>query len=365
MSTVVRVAVASAVAIAAGCAGDPFGAAVDTITVTARFDNAAGLYVGNTVAVLGMPVGEVKRIEPKGTHVEVTMAVDADVALPADVTAVTVSTSILTDRHVEFTPVYRGGPRLADDAHLGLDRTRTPIEFDRLLGVVDEMSGELQGGSRGEGPVAALLEVAAAATADNGPGMRAALDQLATALRLGTDGGAATGEDVARIVDQLAALARAAADNEQTIAEFGSAAGQLTDLLAELEIGAGDTGARINEIVQQATELLRNNRGTLQSTVANTDTVVRSLADYRRQLEEFVDLAPLLLNNAYNTFDQQNRGVRVHALLDKVFFDSQLVKEICNVLGLRQLGCATGTLSDFGPDFGITDMLTAMAGIPR
>jgi ABC-type transporter Mla subunit MlaD len=32
---------------------------LDTVTITAQFDNAAGLYEDNTVAVLGMPVGKV------------------------------------------------------------------------------------------------------------------------------------------------------------------------------------------------------------------------------------------------------------------------------------------------------------------
>lgn len=43
----------------------------DTITVTAQFDSASGLYEGNVVAVLGMPVGKVTRINPKGGYVEV------------------------------------------------------------------------------------------------------------------------------------------------------------------------------------------------------------------------------------------------------------------------------------------------------
>lgn len=71
------------------------------------------------------------------------------------------------------------------------------------------------------------------------------------------------------------------------------------------------------------------------------------------------------MDNAYNAIDQENGGARVHAQLEKVFLDGQLVKEICNVLGLRQLGCSTGTLEDFGPDFGISGMLEGLAGLPR
>ncbi|WP_054815000.1 MCE family protein [Nocardia arizonensis] len=349
----------------AGCVGGPTGSTDDTITITAQFDSGAGLYQGNAVSVLGMPIGKVTRIDPKGTHVDVTMEVDSTVALPADVKAVTLSTSILTDRHVELTPAYRGGPRLADNAHIDLTRTKTPVELERLLAAADTMSTQLRGPTRGTGPIADLLAAADAATAGNGPGMRAALDQLSAALRVGSDGGAETKNQIVEIVDYLSVLARAAADNDQKIRDFGAATHQMMEILAGMGIGQGDTGAQINELLTQATALLENNRGSLKATVVGANTVTRSLVDYRRQLEEFIDLAPLMMDNAYNTFDKENRGVRVHALLDKILFDGQMVKEVCNILGLRQLGCSTGTLEDFGPDFGITDMLTALSGVPK
>ncbi|MGN2639887.1 MCE family protein [Nocardia takedensis] len=361
----VRAGAALLLVVIGGCAVGAAPFDDENRTVTAEFDNAAGLYVGNAVAVLGMPVGEITAIHPRGGHVEVTMSVDGEVDIPADAMAVALSTSVLTDRHVEFTPAYRGGPALADGARIGLDRTRTPVEFDRLLGAADRMSGDLQGQTPDDGPVARLLSAAAAISTGSGDQLRGTLDELATALRLGEDGGAQMRELVGRIVDQLAALMRAAADNDQTVREFASATGQLGDVLAELNLGTGDTGARLVEILRQSDALLSDNAGLLNSTLTDAATVTKSLADYRGELAEFLDVTPLLLNNAYTAVDFENRGVRVHALLDKVFFDGQLVKEVCNILGLRQLGCATGTLQDFGPDFGITDMLTAMAGLPR
>ena len=90
---------------------------INTITVTAQFDSAAGLYEGNTVAVLGMPVGKVTTITPKGGYVEVEFTVDKDVEVPADVQAVTISNSILTDRQIELTPPYRGRSDAAEPRH--------------------------------------------------------------------------------------------------------------------------------------------------------------------------------------------------------------------------------------------------------
>ncbi|WP_330255024.1 MCE family protein [Nocardia sp. NBC_00565] len=351
---------------AVGCSGIRTATADNhEITVTAQFDNGAGLYEGNSVAVLGMPIGKVIDITPKGTFVEVKMRIDSGVEIPANAQAVTVSTSVLTDRHVEFTPVYRGGATLPDNAFLGLDRTKTPIEFDRLLSMADKMSVQLQGDGQGGGPVAQLLNVGAAMTGGNGQDIRAALNQLSAALQLGDDHGAATGNAITTIVNNLSALTSAAAANDRDIREFGTATRQLSDILTEANVGLGDTGAKINEILLQANELLSANQGKLKSTLNNANTVTQALTDYRRELSEFLDLAPLLMDNAYNAFDFDKRGVRIHALLDKIFFDGQLVKEVCNILGMRQLGCSTGTLQDFGPDFGITGMLESMAGLAK
>ena len=336
-----------------------------SIRVSALFDNAVGLYEGNAVSVLGMPVGTVETITPKGTHVEVAMKIDSDVEIPADVNVVTVSTSILTDRHIELSPAYTGGPTLKNNDQVGLDRTKTPVEFDRLLAMADDLAVELQGDGQGAGPVAELLDVGSAITEGNGEDMSGALTQLSNALRMGEDGGVETRNAITTIVDNLSVLTDAAATNDGQIREFGSAISQLSDMLADQDLGAGNTGAQINEILVEAESLLRDNQGNLKTTVTDANTLVKSLADYRREIGEFLDVTPMLLDSVYNLVDHDNKVARVHAQIEKVFFDGQLLKEVCNVLGLRQLGCATGTLSDFGPDFGVSAMLEGMAGLPR
>ncbi|MEU4412781.1 MlaD family protein, partial [Nocardia salmonicida] len=39
--------------------------------ITADFENIAGMYEGNEIMVLGLAVGKVDKIVPKGTYVEV------------------------------------------------------------------------------------------------------------------------------------------------------------------------------------------------------------------------------------------------------------------------------------------------------
>jgi virulence factor Mce-like protein len=336
---------------------------INTISVTAQFDSAAGLYEGNTVAVLGMPVGSVTRITPKGGFVEVEFTVDKKVQVPADVQAVTVSNSILTDRQIELTPPYHNGPTLQNHDTIGLNRTKTPVEFARVLDVLDKLSASLRGDGRGNGPVADVLNASAGIADGNGQQMKDALGELSNALRLSSDRGAVTGDQLTTIIRNLSSLFEASANNDATLREFGSTVRQLSQILADENLGSGTTGKKLNEVLKQAGEVLEAHRDEIKQIVLNGNTALKTTVDHQRDLAEFLDLMPMTLDNIYNTIDQRNGSARVHVLTDKVIFETQTIKEVCNMMGLRQLGCSTGTVQDFGPDFGLTYMLDGLAAM--
>jgi virulence factor Mce-like protein len=336
---------------------------LDTFSVTAQFDSAAGLYEGNTVAVLGMPVGSVTKIVPKGGYVEVEFTVDGDVRVPADVQAVTISNSILTDRQIELTPPYRDGPTLQNHDTIGLNRTRTPVEFARVLDVLDKLSTSLRGDGHGGGPIASVVDASAAIADGNGQQMKDALGELSNALRLSSDRGAVTRDQLTAIIRNVSTLFEAASDNDATLREFGSTVRQLSQVLADENLGTGTTGRKINDVVDQLGEVLDTHRDAIKHIVANGDTALTTTVDHQRDLAEFLDLTPLTLDNIYNAIDRKNGAVRVHVLTDKVLFETQAVKEMCNMMGLRQLGCSTGTLQDFGPDFGLSYVLDGLAAM--
>ena len=349
--------------LAAGIGWSLLSDRLNTISITAQFDSAAGLYEGNTVAVLGMPVGEVTRIVPKGGYVEVEFSVDSDVRVPADVMAVTISNSILTDRQIELTPAYRDGPQLADHDTIGLNRTRTPVEFARVLDVLDKLSVSLRGNGNGEGPIASVVDSSAAIVDGNGQAMKDALGELSNALRLSGDRGEVTRDQLTAIIRNVSTLVEAAADNDTTLRDFGSTINQLGQVLADEDFGSGTTGRKLNEVIAQLGEVLDSHRDDIKQIVKNGNTALTTTIDHQRDLAEFLDLTPLTLDNIYNAIDRTNGAVRVHVLTDKVLFDTQTVKEMCNMMGLRQLGCSTGTLQDFGPDFGLSYVLDGLAAM--
>ncbi|GFG95677.1 MCE family protein [Mycobacterium timonense] len=360
------VAVIAAVAAIAGVAGAAWWylrSDEDTITVTAQFDSASGLYEGNVVAVLGMPVGKVTKINPKGGYVEVDFTVDRHVKIPATAQAVTVSTSILTDRQIELTPPYHDGPVLQNHDTIGLPRTKTPIEFSSVLNVLDKVTKSLEGDGHGGGPIADVLAGGTAVVSGNGEKIKAALGELSKALRLSSDGGATTREQITTIVKNISTLFDAVAANDTKLREFASTIHQVSQIMADEDLGSGRTGRRLDHLIQRAGDLLDANRDNVKQTVGNGNAALKTVADQRRDLAELLDVAPLLADNAYNMIDRANGAVRARFLTDRLIFDSQYTKEICNLMGLRQLGCSTGTIQDFGPDFGLTYVLDGMAAM--
>lgn len=357
------VAAAAVVAAAIGAGWWYLGSGADTMTVTAQFDSAAGLYEGNVVAVLGMPVGKVTKINPKGGYVEVEFTVDRHVRVPADAQAVTVSTSILTDRQIELTPPYRGGPALQNHDTIGLTRTKTPVEFSRVLSVLDKVTKSLEGDGHGGGPIADVLGSGTEVVKGNGEKIKASLGELSKALRLSSDGGAATREQITTIIKNISSLFEAAAANDTKLREFASTIHQVSQIMADEDIGSGSTGKRLDQLIQRAGDLLDANRDTIKHAALNGNATLKAVTDQQRDLAELLDLAPLVADNAYNMIDRANGSVRARFLTDRLLFDSQYTKEICNLMGLRQLGCSTGTIQDFGPDFGLTYVLDGMAAM--
>ncbi len=357
------IAALAVVAAAVGIGWWYLGSDEDTITVTAQFDSASGLYEGNVVAVLGMPVGKVTKINAKGGYVEVEFTVDRHVKVPATVQAVTVSTSILTDRQIELTPPYRGGPTLENHDTIGLPRTKTPVEFSSVLNVLDKVTKSLEGDGHGGGPVADVLRGGAEVVNGNGERIKAALGELSKALRLSSDRGATTREQITTIVRNISTLFDAVAANDTKLREFASTIHQVSRIMADEDIGSGSTGRRLDQLIQRAGDLLDANSDNIKQAALNGNATVKVVTDQRRDLAELLDLAPLVADNAYNMVDRANGSVRARFLTDRLLFDSQYTKEICNLMGLRQLGCSTGTIQDFGPDFGLTYVLDGMAAM--
>ncbi|RDI68374.1 MlaD family protein [Nocardia pseudobrasiliensis] len=139
----------------------------------AIMSDAIGLYPGNTVTQMGVPIGRVDRVDADSTRVRVAFTVD-NRALPSSVKAVTRSTSILADRSLELIGNYTSGPRLQAGQCITPDNTATAKSVSEITSATATLINGVT--SAGDGHAAQrLLAALTGQLAGNGPAAGAAL----------------------------------------------------------------------------------------------------------------------------------------------------------------------------------------------
>ena len=277
--------------------------------------------------------------------------IDKDVKIPANAHAVTISNSILTDRQVELT-AYSSGPVMTDHATIGLNRTKTPVEFARTLDMVNNLAGSVRGDGKGNGPLADLVNSGAEIASGNGQQIKDALGRLSDALRLSQDRGAVTREQLTAIIKSTSSLFDAAQKNDGTLRQFGSYVRQLSDILAEENLGSGTTGKRLNQVLTQVSGILETHRDTIKKLASNGDVSFKTLVEYQRDLSELLDVAPMTLDNLYNIVDQKNGRCASTCFSTRCSSTPRPSKKSGNMMGFQAIGMQhRNTSDDFGPDF--------------
>ncbi|MGV9409001.1 MCE family protein [Nocardia sp. NPDC003693] len=319
--------------------------------ISADFENVAGLYAGNEVAVLGVPVGTVESVTPRGSYVEVVMSIESDVKIPADAIAALVNPQLITNRHVELAPAYNGsGETLAPNSHIPLQRTRTPVELDRILENFDQLGAALKGDNE-TGPMAS--RVLFPLLNGNGDRLRETLDALSSAFEVTF----ANKDQIANTIIKLNEITSIIAQNDQTVRDFSGTLTQLVDLMGQQAPGLQAVLVQLNDFVNNTAALVGDNRDQLAGAMTRFVSITEQMRANSRALTEIVDVGPLMFQNLANATSREHQALRLHGLLDKSVIDGEILSTFCERVQMRLDGCRTGKIADMGPDFGLTSAL--------
>ncbi|HET9420847.1 MAG TPA: MCE family protein [Nocardioides sp.] len=339
MSRVVRlVLVAVLVFLATGCV--PEAVRGEKITVTAYFGDSAGLFVGNDVGVLGVPIGKVTDIEPDGDRVKVTMEIDADRAVPADAGAVVVARSVATDRYVELTPVYDGGEKLADGAEIDVDRTASPVDFDEVLETINDFATGIAGSKKTTQAVKRFIDSGAAALQGNGELFNRSTRELAQAIS--TMSGQR--KDFAETIVSLDVLVGSIAENDQTVRTFIEQVADASSLLADERGNFRKALRALDRAVTVVAQFAVDNRDAVVETFDETTKVFRTMLSKRNALNEVLRVMPVALENLMRLPVNGRIPTRVDPLTIAPLGEE--IRKLCQQLPLGLCDLLSGTDPD-------------------
>ena len=269
-------------------------------TITAYFDEAVGVYAGSDLRVLGVTVGTIDSVEPQGKQVKVVMTVDDGIQIPANADAAVISPSVVSDRYVQLTPAYTGGPQLPDGATIPIGRTQTPVELDQLYSTLNQLATALgPNGANKNGALSNLLNVGAANLDGNGAALGTMIQQLGAATR--TLSGSQ--DNLFQTIDSLQRFTTMLKNNNSQVR---SVTQQLASVSGFLAADRQDLGQALNQLADalgQVTTFIQTNRGRIASNVAKLNTISQILTNERTSLAEALNDAPLAVDNLLGAYD--------------------------------------------------------------
>jgi phospholipid/cholesterol/gamma-HCH transport system substrate-binding protein len=281
------------------------------ITITALMSDSAGLFVGNDVGVLGVTVGKVTAIKPDGTNVRVEMSVNSDQPIPADAGAVVVARSVATDRYVELTPVYHGGAKMADGAVIAQDQTRTPVDFDDVLGALNTFATGIAGSKETQGAIKNILQSGSEALSGKGEEFNKAITSLGGAV----DSISGQRGNITSTVKSLDTLASTIAANQQLVKDFITQVSRASALLAGERTNFQSSLRSLSKAVALVADFAHTNRQQLVTSLNQSTDLMTSLLTKRDRLTEILRVMPLTLQNLGAIYHDGRLRVRVDPLV--------------------------------------------------
>jgi len=273
--------------------------------VVADFPKTIALYKGSDVKILGVPVGKVDSVDPMGTFVRVKFSYDDTYKVPADARADVISPSIVGDRFIQLDPVYKGGATLADNAHLGLDRTQTPLELDEIFGNLNQLDIALgpQGANapdkNGVGALTRLLDNTARNFGGQGVKFNNSIRNFSKLTRTLAD----NKDELFGASTEIEKFIHTFAKNDGTVRKFAQSLASGSSMLSNDRHVLASALDNLSVALTAVRGFVHDNRALLTKNISGLTRISNTLVKNRKSLDYILKVGPVALNNLALAYD--------------------------------------------------------------
>ncbi|CAN3126289.1 MCE family protein [Mycobacterium sp. smrl_JER01] len=268
-------------------------------TVIGYFANSNGIFVGDEVRILGVPVGRIDKIEPEPTRVKITFWYDGRYQVPAEANAVILSPAIVTARVIQLTPAYTGGPELPDHAVINEDRTAVPVEWDDLRLQLERISDLVRPTEPGgTSTLGSVVHTTAETLRGQGADLRKTIIELSQAISLLDD----HSDELFGSLANLSILVSALQDSGEVMRRLNTNLASATGLLIDDGNEIGNAVSALDAVVGDLRTFVADNRESFGVATDRLMSVSTTLTASLEDIKQSLHVAPNALQNLMNTY---------------------------------------------------------------
>ncbi|MBZ4522658.1 virulence factor Mce family protein [Mycobacterium avium] len=277
-------------------------------TVVAYFTQANALYTGDKVLIMGVQVGAVDKVEAAGDKMKVTLHYASKYKVPANASAVILNPSLVASRTVQLVPAYDGGPVLANDAVIPVERTQVPVEWDDLRNQITDIVDKLgPTPEQPKGPFGDIIESFADGLAGKGSQINTTLDNLSRAVTAIKEGRG----DFFAVLRSLAMFVNALHKDDRQFVALNQNLAQFTSSLTSSDQIAAEAIKQTDSLLSTVRTFLSQNHGVLTNDVNNLDKATAAILQKapREGLETALHVLPNLGSSVLEFYEPAHGGL--------------------------------------------------------
>jgi phospholipid/cholesterol/gamma-HCH transport system substrate-binding protein len=290
---------------------------INRIHVVGYFPNSNGIFAGDEVRIIGVPVGKIDAIEPQPQRVRISFWYNAKYQVPADAKAAILSPSLVTSRAIQLTPAYAGGPTMTDNAVIPQSRTAVPVEWDDVRKQLQKISDALQPTEPGGvSTLGAFVSTAANNLRGQGAQIRDTVIKLSQALSALGD----HSHDIFATVNNLSTLVSALHYSADLLKQLNQNFAAVTALLANDPDEVGRAVHDVNDVVGDVQSFVADNRDAIGTTSDDLASITTTLTENLDQIKQMLHVTPTAFANFISIYEPAH-GALTGALASTNFSD--------------------------------------------
>jgi len=285
--------------VASGCS--LLGGGGSTYKLIAYFPRAVSLYPSSQVRVLGLPAGNVDRVDVVGTQVKVTMSIEKSTPVPKNVKALIAPQSLIGERYIQLSPAWKQGDEKASDG-MEIHDTIVPTEPDEALAELKKFLDSLDPNGLGR-----LINNAADDLQGQGSTLNHALDQVSQLVSTV----AAKDTQLADIVDNFDRFTATLETRETQLGDVLATFSQATQVLADERQGIENLLAGLASLSANGLQLVSKHADQLRTDLDTLTRLAQSIDVNLDGLSKLLDTGPSLVKGIIGAYNPTARAVNL------------------------------------------------------